>query len=52
MRAQLVSGALASQAADILHATGEAVALALELLEAEQMGAAKRLRLVHTSRVG
>jgi hypothetical protein len=50
--AQLVRGALAGQATDVLHASGEAVALALELLEAEQAGAAKRLRLVHASRVG
>jgi hypothetical protein len=35
LRAQLVSGALTSQAANVLHATGEPVALTLELLEAE-----------------
>lgn len=52
MCAQLVRGAFASEAADVLHATGQAIALALELLEAEQAWAAERLGLIHARRVG
>jgi hypothetical protein len=52
MRAQLMGGAFASEPPDVLHATGEAVALALELLEREQSGAAERLRLLDARRVG
>lgn len=52
MRAQLVGGSLASEPPDVLHATREAVTLALELLEREQARTAERLRLLHTRRVG
>ena len=49
MRAQLISGARAGHAADVLHAAGEAVALALE---AEQARTAERFGLVRTRSVG
>jgi hypothetical protein len=52
VRAQLVRGSLASEPADILHATCQAIALALELLEAKQARAAERLGLVHARCVG
>jgi hypothetical protein len=50
VRAQLVRGALARHPLDVLHATGKAVALALELLEAEQARPAGGLELGHASR--
>jgi hypothetical protein len=49
--AQLVRGTLASKAANVLHAIGQAIALALELLEAEQAWAAERLGPLHARRV-
>lgn len=52
MGAQLVGGAFAGEPPDVLHAAREPVALALELLEAEQTGAAERLRLIDARRVG
>ncbi len=52
MRAQLVGCAFASELPDILQAPGEAVALALELLEREQARSAERLRLLDACRVG
>jgi hypothetical protein len=49
MRAQLMRRALARHPADVLHATCEMVALALELLEAEQPRPAGGLELGHAS---
>jgi hypothetical protein len=51
VREQLERGALARHALDVLHTTGETVALALELLEAEQARPAGDLELGHASRV-
>lgn len=52
MRAQLVGGTLACEPPDVLHTTGEAVALALELLEREQARSAESLRLLDARGVG
>jgi hypothetical protein len=52
VRAKLVGGAFAGEPPDVLHATCEAVALALELLERQQARAAERLRLLDARRVG
>jgi hypothetical protein len=45
-------GAFVGEPPDVLHATREAVALSLELLEREQARAAERLRLFDPRSVG
>jgi hypothetical protein len=47
-----MGGAFAGEPPDVLDATREAVALALELLEREQARAAERLRLLDACGVG